>query len=94
MKAAGARPARIVPERERIAHLRRIGSAVLALLVGLVWLQVPLTERVQSAWFDMHQSLAPRPVRELPVTMKSEGAAALFTGGAPGVSRRIAASRA
>ena len=67
--AAKQRPARVVPARERIDRVRRFGSAVLALLVALTWWQAPWTERLQAAWFDAHQALAPRAVRSLPVTV-------------------------
>ena len=36
---------------------------------ALTWLQAPWTERLQAAWFDAHQALAPRQVRSLPVTV-------------------------
>ena len=62
------RPA-LVPERGRIARVRFIGGLVLAVLVGLTWFQAPWTERLQAAWFDAHQALAPRQVRSLPVTV-------------------------
>ncbi len=62
------RPA-LMPERGRIARVRFIGALVLAVLVGLTWFQAPWTERLQAAWFDAHQALAPRQVRSLPVTV-------------------------
>jgi adenylate cyclase len=67
--AAEPRPARVRPERGRIVRVRLFGAIVLALLVGLTWFQAPWTERLQAAWFDAHQSLAPRQVRKLPVTV-------------------------
>jgi adenylate cyclase len=65
--AAELRPARIVPERGRIGRVRRFGGVMLALLVVLTWFQAPWTERLQAAWFDAHQALAPRTLHSLPV---------------------------
>ena len=67
--AAEPRPARVRPERGRIVRVRLFGAIVLALLVGLTWFQAPGTARLQAAWFDAHQALAPRQVRKLPVTV-------------------------
>ena len=67
--AAAPRPALVKPARGRIVRVRLIGGIVLALLVGLTWFQAPWTERLQAAWFDAHQTLAPRQVRNLPVTV-------------------------
>jgi adenylate cyclase len=58
-----------VPARGRTGRIRLIGAVVLAALAGLTWLQAPWTERLQAAWFDAHQALAPRQVRSLPVTV-------------------------
>jgi serine phosphatase RsbU (regulator of sigma subunit) len=41
-------------------------TVVLALLTGL---QAPGTDRLQGAWFDAYQAVAPRQVRLLPVTV-------------------------
>lgn len=54
------------PARGRIGQIRRVGAVVLALLVALTWFQAPWTERLQAAWFDGHQALAPRQVKSLP----------------------------
>jgi adenylate cyclase len=67
--AAALRPARPAPERGRVGRVRLVGGLVLALLVGLTWFEAPWTERLQAAWFDAHQTLAPRQVRKLPVTV-------------------------
>ncbi|MBK6863900.1 MAG: CHASE2 domain-containing protein [Ideonella sp.] len=67
--AAALRPARPAPERGRVGRVRLVGGLVLALLVGLTWFEAPWTERLQAAWFDAHQALAPRQVRGLPVTV-------------------------
>ena len=50
-------------------RIRRIGGALLLALCVLTWWQAPWTERMQAAWFDGHQMLAPRQVRTLPVTV-------------------------
>ena len=63
-----ARPAS-VPARGRTGRIRLVGAVVLAAAVALTWLQAPWTERLQGAWFDAHQALAPRQVRSLPVTV-------------------------
>jgi serine phosphatase RsbU (regulator of sigma subunit)/CHASE2 domain-containing sensor protein len=59
-----------VPERARsgTARIRLIGTAILVALLGLSTL-APWTEPMQSAWFDLHQSLWPRPLGSLPVTV-------------------------
>jgi len=65
-------PSRSVPSRSttaRLARTRRIGGALLLALVLLVGLGQPWVDRVQAGWFDMHQSLWPRPVPTLPVTV-------------------------
>ncbi len=50
-------------------RVRLIGAALLLALVALVASQSPWLERLQSAWFDAHQRLHPRPVLRLPVTV-------------------------
>nr|HET7858923.1 CHASE2 domain-containing protein [Caldimonas sp.] len=45
------------------------GAALVVALALLTWLQPPWAERLQSAWFDLCQSLAPRQVATLPVTV-------------------------
>lgn len=55
--------------RGRTGRIRWIGAVVLLVLVVLTWRQALWTERLQAAWFDTHQTLAPRQVRSLPVTV-------------------------
>jgi len=50
-------------------RIRRIGAALLLALCALTWWQAPWTERLQAAWFDGYQMLAPRQVKTLPVTV-------------------------
>lgn len=57
------------PARGRTGHTRRVGAFVLSVLVALTWIGAPWTERLQGAWFDGHQALAPRQVHSLPVTV-------------------------
>ena len=45
------------------------GAGLVVVLALLTWLQPPWAERLQSAWFDLCQSLAPRQVAMLPVTV-------------------------
>ena len=52
-----------------VARIRWVGAATLTAMALLVWQGAPWTDRLQSAWFDAHQVLAPRPVRLLPVTV-------------------------
>jgi adenylate cyclase len=46
-----------------------IGVALLLALALFVWLNGPLTERLQAAWFDAQQSMWPRQAATLPVTV-------------------------
>ncbi len=46
-----------------------IGAALTLALAVLTWLQAPGTDRLQAAWFDAYQALAPRQVSLLPVTV-------------------------
>ncbi len=62
------RPAN-VPARGRTGRIRLVGAVVLLALVVLTWRQALWTERLQAAWFDAHQALAPRQVQSLPVTV-------------------------
>ena len=48
---------------------RLIGAALLLALALLVAFKAPWVERLQSAWFDAHQTLWPRQVATLPVTV-------------------------
>ena len=53
----------------RMARIRRVGVVLLVALALLTWLKAPWAERLQSAWFDAHQAMAPRQVGTLPVTV-------------------------
>jgi CHASE2 domain-containing sensor protein len=35
----------------------------------LIWLQPPTLRRLQAAWFDSMQAVAPRPIQSMPVTI-------------------------
>jgi len=65
----------VTPGAERRASARgvdRIGLVGVALSVAfaaLTWLQPAWADRLQSAWFDAYQSIAPREVTVLPVTV-------------------------
>jgi adenylate cyclase len=50
-------------------RIRQIGAALLLALALFIGLKAPWTERLQAAWFDAHQSLWPRQVATLPVTV-------------------------
>ena len=50
-------------------RIRRVGVVLLVALALLTWLKAPWAERLQSAWFDAHQAMAPRQVGTLPVTV-------------------------
>ena len=52
-----------------VARIRIAGALLLAGLAVVMSLHAPWTERLQAAWFDLHQSLWPRPVTALPVTV-------------------------
>jgi len=57
------------PAGGTVGRIRLIGAAVLAVLVGAVWLQTPWAGRLQAAWFDALQTLVPRRVDAWPVTV-------------------------
>ncbi len=57
------------PASERPDRVRLIGAALLLALVLFVAFRGPWVERLQAAWFDVHQSLWPRQVATLPVTV-------------------------
>jgi adenylate cyclase len=57
------------PPRSWTGRIRLAGAALLAVLALLVGLKGPGVERLQSAWFDTHQTLWPRQVATLPVTV-------------------------
>jgi adenylate cyclase len=57
------------PAGGRSGRIRLIGAAMLLLLALFIWLETPWTGRLQAAWFDAHQSLWPRQVATLPVTV-------------------------
>jgi adenylate cyclase len=46
-----------------------VGAAVLVALVALNWVAAPWTARLQAAWFDAYQMLAPRHVESAPATV-------------------------
>jgi adenylate cyclase len=50
-------------------RIRLACAVLLVLLAALVWTHGSFVERLQSAWFDAHQALWPRPVATLPVTV-------------------------
>lgn len=50
-------------------HIRLVGAALLLALVLVVAFNGSWVERLRSAWFDAHQSLWPRQVATLPVTV-------------------------
>ena len=63
-----ARPAR-EPAAGRWDRIGVLGAGLVVALTLLTWMQPPWAERLQSAWFDLYQVLAPRQVRALPVTV-------------------------
>ena len=46
-----------------------VGVALSLVFAALTWLQPAWADRLQSAWFDAYQSIAPRQVSVLPVTV-------------------------
>jgi serine phosphatase RsbU (regulator of sigma subunit)/CHASE2 domain-containing sensor protein len=65
VNAAGSRE----PATARSGRIRLISAALLLALVLFVGFRGPWVERLQAAWFDVHQSLWPRQVTTLPVTI-------------------------
>lgn len=63
-----ARPAR-EPAAAAIGRIRAFGVAMLAAMVGAIWLQAPWAARLQTGWFDVQQALFPRRVDAWPVTV-------------------------
>jgi adenylate cyclase len=61
--------AAVAPAARRLGHIRAVGAAVLVVLAALNWLATPWTGRLQAAWFDAYQTLAPRHVESMPVTV-------------------------
>jgi adenylate cyclase len=57
------------PASTRSGRTRLIGAVLLLALVLLIGIGVRWVERLQAAWFDVHQSLWPRQVATLPVTV-------------------------
>jgi len=57
------------PAVARSGRTRLVGAALLLALVLVVGLNGSWVERLHSAWFDAHQSLWPRQVATLPVTV-------------------------
>ena len=62
-------PAAGVPAARRPTYIRAVGAAVLIALAALTWLGAPWTARLQAAWFDAYQILAPRHVESMPATV-------------------------
>jgi adenylate cyclase len=50
-------------------RIRGIGAALLGVLVLFIGLQAPWAGRIQASWFDAHQVISPRALRNLPVTV-------------------------
>jgi serine phosphatase RsbU (regulator of sigma subunit)/CHASE2 domain-containing sensor protein len=50
-------------------YSRALAWLTLAALAALIWLQPPWLRRVQAAWFDSMQAIAPRQIRSMPVTI-------------------------
>ena len=48
---------------------RTTALLALAALSVLLWLQPPTLRRLQAAWFDSMQAVAPRPIQSMPVTI-------------------------
>ena len=65
----------VTPRAERratagwIDRIGLVGVALSLAFAALTWLQPAWADRLQSAWFDAYQSLAPRQVSVLPVTV-------------------------
>jgi len=57
------------PGERAPGRVRAAGAVVLIALAGLNWLASPWTARLQSAWFDAYQALAPRQVESMPATV-------------------------
>ncbi|MGL6109471.1 MAG: CHASE2 domain-containing protein [Rubrivivax sp.] len=62
-----ARPA--TPGSTHPARIRLIGAGLLVALALFIWLKGSWADRLQAAWFDAHQTLWPRAVATLPVTV-------------------------
>jgi adenylate cyclase len=63
------RPAAAAPGLLRSGRIRAVGAAVLVTLAALNWVAAPWTARLQAAWFDAYQGLAPRHVESMPATV-------------------------
>jgi len=50
-------------------RIAALGAGLVVALAVLTWIQPPWAERLQAAWFDAYQALAPRQVTMLPVTV-------------------------
>jgi adenylate cyclase len=57
------------PGQRRPGHVRAVGAAVLIALATLNWVAAPWASRLQAAWFDAYQALAPRQVKSMPATV-------------------------
>ncbi len=49
--------------------IRVVALPLLVALTALIWLDLPWTSRVQSAWFDAYQVVSPRHVASMPATI-------------------------
>ena len=57
------------PADNRAGRIRWLGVGLLILLALFIWQKGSLTDRLQAAWFDAHQTLWPRQVAGLPVSV-------------------------
>ncbi|HEX7435811.1 MAG TPA: CHASE2 domain-containing protein, partial [Caldimonas sp.] len=62
-------PAERMAAAGRVDRIGLVGVALSLAFAALTWLQPAWADRLQSAWFDAYQSLAPRQVSVLPVTV-------------------------
>lgn len=53
----------------RSGPIRVVALPLLVALTALIWLDLPWTSRVQSAWFDAYQVISPRHVASMPATI-------------------------
>ena len=63
------RSAEALPGLRRPGHIRAVGAAVLIAMAALNWVAAPWTGRLQAAWFDAYQGLAPRHAESMPATV-------------------------
>lgn len=57
------------PREHAPVHVRAVGAVVLIALAILIWVASPWAARLQSAWFDAYQALAPRQIESMPATV-------------------------